>query len=276
MFFKIIKQNKVGLLTTFGKYKKTLTPGINFYVPLVQQINLVSTETMDLKENINIRTKDDVLAKLGVGVIYNIKDPVTFFFKVEDSKSILSGLLNRDVRTLVPSYTLEKLMSAREELQSNIGEKMSESMDKYGIGIQEVFISDIHIGEKLSEAMEMVLTAKKHRDAAVDEAEANKVRLVKEAEANRDRMELQGEGIAKMRQRIAEGYEEAVSQMAKALQVSPKDAMTFILNSMLMDSYKDLATSKNAKTIFYPTSIRDSPFVWNENQKSVDPSSKNE
>lgn len=268
-FFKIIRPDQCVVVTTLGKYSGTYGPGLKFYIPMIQRLKRLSTLIKTHKSEITIRTQDDVIVTLKLDVNWNMNkdDAETFLFKVDDSVVILDGFINDETRTLVKDYNLERLMNAREELKSVIQRSLSERTSEYGIRVKSVILTDIHIPKALSDAMASITTTKKEMEASRNKAEMEKIFTTKNAEAHRDQMILQGEGIAGMRQKIIDGYEHSIVEMSNRLGVDPKHVMEFITNTMMLDAYKELAKSTGSKTVFFPTTIKDPPFVWNSAMK---------
>lgn len=158
---KFIRENHVGRVTTFGKYTRTMDPGLNYYIPIVQRVQTVSLQTFNANQKINVRTKDNAFATLDVNVTYKVSNPFVYIYQVANPLQIMHGLIEQHLRA-------------------------------------------------------------------------------------------------------------GVETMTSKLGVDSKTAMDFILNSMLMDSYKELTAGNNSKTIFYPTSMKDSPFVWNTGRNSLE------
>jgi regulator of protease activity HflC (stomatin/prohibitin superfamily) len=270
-FFSIIRQDKCAVVTTFGKYSRTVAPGLMFYIPLIQRVTKLSTQVKTHSGSIHVRTNDQVMVTLKIDVNWRMPTETAsvFLFNVDNNEKILDSFLNDESRTLVKTYELDSLMWAREELKSVICNKLAERTKDYGFHINEVIITDIIIPKELSDAMSAISTSLKQREAAVHYGEAEKVKIVKRAEADRAQMILQGEGIAGMRQKITEGYESSITGMAQRMGVSPEKLMEFVMNTMMLDAYKDLAQSKNTKMVFFPTSIKDAPFVYNDTIKEL-------
>ncbi|AVK76773.1 SPFH like incomplete domain containing protein [Pandoravirus macleodensis] len=99
--------------------------------------------------------------------------------------------------------------------------------------------------------MNDINAAARQRMAALDRAEADKLRIVKEAEAEADRKRLQGEGIAAMRKAMLSGYEEGITGLARSLGLSAHEAMVATMVTQYIDAMEKLAASSNAKTILY-------------------------
>jgi regulator of protease activity HflC (stomatin/prohibitin superfamily) len=84
--------------------------------------------------------------------------------------------------------------------------------------------------------MNEINASKRNREAALNEAEANKMRMIKEAEADAERKRLQGEGIAMLRNAIIKGYEQGIADMSAKLSITPKEAMTVTLVTQYIDA----------------------------------------
>ena len=126
-------------------------------------------------------------------------------------------------------------------------------MQQYGYKIVKTLITDITPDEVVKVSMNRINAAMRDKEAAVQEAEAEKITIVKRAEAEADSKRLSGEGIAQQRLEIVRGFKESVEDFQKALQdVDPQEIMQFVLMTQYFDTLTAIGSNSTNSTIMVP------------------------
>ena len=126
-------------------------------------------------------------------------------------------------------------------------------MEQYGYKIVKTLITDITPDEVVKTSMNRINAAMRDKEAAVQEAEAEKITIVKRAEAEADSKRLSGEGIAQQRLEIVRGFKESVEDFQKALQdVDPQEIMQFVLMTQYFDTLTAIGSNSTNSTIMVP------------------------
>lgn len=250
--FKFIPTAHTGIRQTFGKYSKSCSPGLNFYIPFVHKISLVSNMVSNEEFHLKVKTKDNVFTKLNIGVQLKIKndDAVKAFFSLDNPNEQISTYVQNVVRSKVPTMKLDELFESQGDIGESVRMELEEKMSGYGFTIIDTLVNDIEPAKEVADAMNKINASDRLKDAAKNEADAEYIRKVREAEADRDRKILQGEGISGQRLAILKGYEEGVEQMATNLGLSAKEIVEFVLETQRFDMLENIGTSENAKTVF--------------------------
>ncbi len=256
--FKFIETSQTGILSTFGKFTKIRKPGLNFYIPIAQHIQVVSNQLREQTYTFEVKTKDDVFANLIIALQYRIKEENTdkYYYSMTDPKGQMGSYIENIIRVTVPTMTLDELFESQNEISQNIVNNVSNKMEQNGITIENTLIKNIDPDAKVKESMNKINAAKRLRFAATEEAEADYIKKVREAEADRDRKILQGQGISGQRKAILDGYKESVNGMATSLGVSSSDIIQFVLKTQHLDMLEIIGKSNNAKTIFVDHNIQ--------------------
>ena len=117
------------------------------------------------------------------------------------------------------------------------------------------YITDIDPNAKVKEAMNHINAAKRDREAAIEEGEAEKIKIIKEAEAEAESKRLSGEGIAQQRIEIVRGFKESVDDFKKSLDtVTHEEIMQFVLMTQYFDTIKDIGANSKNSSILMPHS----------------------
>ena len=158
-----------------------------------------------------------------------------------------------EVRAEVPKLKLDDVFSKKEDIAIAVRDNISEQMEQYGYKIVKTLITDIAPDEMVKVSMNRINAAMRDKEAAVQEAEAEKITIVKRAEAEADSKRLSGEGIAQQRLEIVRGFKESVEDFQKALQdVDPQEIMQFVLMTQYFDTLTAIGSNSTNNTIMVP------------------------
>jgi regulator of protease activity HflC (stomatin/prohibitin superfamily) len=128
-------------------------------------------------------------------------------------------------------------------------------MDDYGYLIVKALITDIDPDAHVKESMNRINAAKRDKEAAMEEAEAAKIRVVKAAEADAESKRLSGEGIAKQRLEIVRGFKESVEDFQKSLKtITHEEVMQFVLMTQYFDTLNSIGANGKNSSILIPHS----------------------
>lgn len=248
-----VKTSTTGVVQTFGKFTKTVKPGLNWYVPVLQKITPVSNRLQQSTFNLEVKTKDNVFARLSIAVQYKIhpENSEKAFFSLDDPVGQIDAYIDNVVRSKVPSMPLDGLFESQDDICQSVSTSLCEKMERYGYTIENTLVTNIEPSRDVKEAMNRINATERMKAAAKNEADADYITRVRQAEADRDRKVLQGEGMSGQRLAILRGYETGVNQMANNLGITPKEIIDFVLKTQHLDTVEAISRSKNAKTIFY-------------------------
>ena len=151
------------------------------------------------------------------------------------------------------AFSSDDVFSKKEDIAIAVRDNISEQMEQYGYKIVKTLITDITPDEMVKVSMNRINAAMRDKEAAVQEAEAEKITIVKRAEAEADSKRLSGEGIAQQRLEIVRGFKESVEDFQKALQdVDPQEIMQFVLMTQYFDTLTAIGSNSTNNTIMVP------------------------
>jgi regulator of protease activity HflC (stomatin/prohibitin superfamily) len=252
MVIKFISTSCTGVFQTFGKFSKTVKPGIKFYIPFLQRIDIVSNRLNQNEFYFEAKTKDNVFTNLDISIQYKIKpeNTETAFYSLYNYKKQIKSFVKNVIRSTVPKLTIEEIFNKQDDIALAVKEKLSNKMEGHGYTIEDVLVNDIIPDEKVKKSMNEIKSAQQLQIAATHVAQAEYIKKVKDAEADRDRKILQGEGISGQRTAILKGYEESIETFSKKLQVTPSELIKFVTDVQHLDTLQIIGKSNNAKTLF--------------------------
>lgn len=251
--FKIIPQNHVGIVEFLGKYEKTASSGLNIIVPVLErvvvQINLAVRNFLFEVETVS---KDKVNVHLKANLIYAIRadSSIKYWYELSDPKQTIASFVENYVRSFVATQTHEELLERREEIANYLVEHLKERFLTWGIDIHGFQVMDIVFPIEITNAMSQVVASQRLREAALNQAEGQKIRVVKEAEAEKESRILLGEGVAGERQAIIDGLKRSIDDMKGIDGLNTREVMNLIVMSQYFDTVKAIGMSPNAKVMF--------------------------
>jgi membrane protease subunit HflK len=187
-----IDEQQRGVVLTLGEYNRTLEPGLQFIMPLietVEQVNVTSVRNASLKEL--MLTQDENVVEVAMEVQYRVVDPVSFSLRVENPEQSLAHAAESALRHEVGSTKMDPILtSGRTILAANVETRLQKYMTKYdtGIEIAKVNIKEAAAPSQLQAAFDDVIKAQQDRERYTSEADAYANSVVPEARGKAQRM----------------------------------------------------------------------------------------
>lgn len=256
-WFTVDTQN-VAVIQRFGKYVRCCQSGLNFKLPIIEQVAgwLTYRRQQSLLE-VETKTEDNVFVKIHVVVQYSIipKREYDAFYALQDTVGQIKAYVFDAVRARVPRMTLDKAFEAKDEIAHAVEHELSEAMASFGYRIEKALVTDINPDEKVKHSMNEINAAQRLRVAASENAQAAYIMKVKEAEAEAESKKLQGKGIADQRKAIIEGLKTSVHDFKEAVEGSTaKDIMTLVLMTQYFDTLHAIGAQSKTNTLIVPHS----------------------
>lgn len=260
-----VQQGTVAVITIFGKYRRVLRPGLNFRIPLIEQIfKRISYQNRSIELKFQAITQDQANVNFSAMLLYSVLNEEnetiqSVAFKFVDERSFMQALI-RSVEGAVRAYVATKkqseILQLRTEIIFNVKEQLDKQLEGWGYHLLDLQLNDIAFDEAIMRSMAQVVASNNLKAAAENEgqallitktkaaeAEGNAIKI--SAEAERQAAQLRGQGVALFREEVARGMAVA----AKEMQAANLDA-SFILFSMWTDAIKHFAENGNGNIIF--------------------------
>ncbi len=240
---KIIRQGDQAIVERLGSYKRTLKPGLNFVLPLLDKIvcEYTAGEQYTDVEPTEAITSDGSPVNADAVVYWRVVDLKVAYYDIEDVEGAIKTLVLTTLRSAIGLMKLEKTFSSREEINRNMLLELDKVTETWGVKITRVEVKSITPTPKILEALELESAARSKRQAVEMEAEGRKQAAISEAEGKRRASEVEAEGTLAYVQKIAE-----------ALQGHPnaREIMQFLVTKGYIDSNFKLSESSNSKVVF--------------------------
>lgn len=253
-----VKQQSVAIIERFGKFHKFSTAGLNFKIPLIDHIaGRVNLRIQQLDVRVETKTKDNVFVFVVVSVQYYVLPTKTVdaFYKLQNAQAQITSFVFDTVRARVPSMILDDLFERKDDIAQAVKAELDSVMDDFGYGIVKALVTDIDPDANVKQSMNEINASQRLREAAIQQAEADKIRVVKAAEGEAESKALQGQGIANQRKAIIEGLKESVESFNKTIDgTNAEDVMNLVLMTQYFDTLKEIGLSGKTNTILIPHS----------------------
>ena len=271
----IIPQSETRIIERLGKYHATLSPGINFIIPFIDQPKsmiamhrgrYVATTDIDLREQVydfdkqNVITKDNVQTQINALLYFQIVDPFKAVYEINNLPNAIEKLTQTTLRNIIGELELDQTLTSRDTINTKLRAVLDDATNKWGIKVNRVELQDITPPESVLQAMEKqmqaernkratILTSEGEKQAVILKSEADKTAVINRAEANKQQKILQAEGEAQARIRKAEAEAVAIQKIADALGDRTNPA-NYLLAQKYIQMMQQLAEGDKTKTVY--------------------------
>src|SRR3954468_11929477 len=263
--FVSVKQGTIVVITVFGKYRRILTPGLNFKLPFIENIySKISIQNRSVELEFQAVTFDQANVYFKAMLLYSVLDQQeetikNVAFKFVDDRNLMQALV-RTVEGSIRAYVATKRQSdvliLRREIVEHVKEQLDVILEGWGYHLQDLQLNDITFDEVIMKSMSQVVASNNLKAAAENEGQALLITKTKAAEAEgnaikisaqaeREAAQLRGQGIALFREEVARGMTVAAKEMAGANMDT-----SVILFTMWTDAVKHFAEYGKGNTIF--------------------------
>lgn len=261
MSVKAVPQGMEYTVERFGRYTRTLRPGLNIIVPVMDRVGAkmnVMESVLDVEEQ-EVITKDNAMVKANGIVFFQILDAAKAAYEVTDLKNAMLNLAMTNLRTVMGSMDLDELLSQRDQINARLLHVIDDATTAWGVKVTRVEIKDIEPPRDIVEAMARQMKAEREKRANILEAEGLRQAEILKAEGQKQAIILAAEGRreaafrdAEAREREAEAEAQATEKVSKAITEGNMQAINYFVAQRYMDVLKGFANSPNQKILFMP------------------------
>ena len=248
----------------FGRYYKTLSPGLGLIVPYIDSVGRklnVMEQVMDVPSQ-EIITKDNATVTVDGVAFYQVLDARRAAYEISDLQSALRNIVMTNVRTVMGSMDLDQLLSHRDEINARLLAVIDAASEPWGIKVTRVEIKDIVPPKNLVEAMGRQMKAEREKRAVILEAEGMRQSDITRAEGRKAALVLEAEGRRDAAFRAAEAVERTAEAEATATRVISEAttngdvvAVNFLIAEKYIAALHALAQSPNQKLVIVPMEL---------------------
>jgi regulator of protease activity HflC (stomatin/prohibitin superfamily) len=183
---RIIQQYETGVVFQLGRYSRTLLPGLNLIIPLIEYARVVDMRvlTNDIPKQLAI-TKDNVPVSINGVVYFQVTDAQAAVIKVQNYLYAVSQYAQAALRDVVGGMTFDDLLAERQKIGDEIEAIIQKQAESWGIKVTAIKLLDVDVPEELKKMMSRQASAEREKRANITKAEGDKLAAVNLAEAAR-------------------------------------------------------------------------------------------
>lgn len=257
---RIVTPNTVMTVEFLGKYNRTLRPWLHFIVPFIEWTRKQTLYRRNFPVEVDGITDDNVTARIWLNVIYYVEDDSVdtkdgnifkSIYNIDDPRTMMRSTIDEQLRAMIVSFTHKNIFEKREEIWQNIESRLREKLSTFGYRLDSIQVRDISLEWSVMAAMNKVVETEKLKEAALNEAEAEKIMKVKEAEAEKESKILLWEGMAGQRMKIAEWFKESVDLIKQTdNSLNAEKVLDFLLDSSRIETLWNIGSQQNSKLVY--------------------------
>jgi regulator of protease activity HflC (stomatin/prohibitin superfamily) len=216
---RIVPQARAAVVERFGRYQRTLLPGLGLVVPFIDRVRPL----IDLREQVvtfqpaGVITGDNVGIQIDSVLYFTITDAKSVSYEVANPLQAIEQLTVTTLRNVIGGLTLEQTLTSRDEINAQLRTVLDEATGKWGIRVNRVEVKAIDPPATIQEAMEKQMRAERDRRAAILTAEGSKQSQILNAEGEKQAAVLRAEGQRTAAILRAEGEAKAIDTVFKAI-----------------------------------------------------------
>lgn len=282
----IVQQAEVVIVERLGKFDRVLESGFNFIIPVIEApraidwkvtqkgfdgstYSIIQKRTkIDMREAVydfprqNVITKDNVSISINALLYFQIIDPKSAVYEIQNLPDAIEKLTQTNLRNLVGQLDLDESLVSRDKINHELRAILDDATNKWGVKVNRVELQDIIPPSDIQSAMEKQMKAERDRRAAILEAEGLKKSAVlkaegeKEAAINRAEGEkqaniLKAEGVAQARILEADGEKEAIVRIINAL-ADKGQPDKYLIAMKYLETMQSITSGQDNKVVYMP------------------------
>lgn len=282
----IVQQAEVVVVERLGKFEKILQSGLNYIIPILEAPRSIYWKTtqrgidgmnysyikerskIDLRESVydfprqNVITKDNVSIAINALLYFQIVDPKSAVYEIQNLPEAIEKLTQTTLRNLVGQLDLQETLVSRDKINGELRAILDEATNKWGVKVNRVELQDIEPPVDIQEAMNkqmkaerekraMILEAEGLKEAAIRKAEGQKEAAIRAAEGEKQSEILTAEGVAQARVIEADAEKVAIERITEAFE-SKGQPDKYLIAMKYLETMQTITSGENNKIVYMP------------------------
>jgi regulator of protease activity HflC (stomatin/prohibitin superfamily) len=258
---KTVPQGSNWTIERFGRYTRSLPPGLHLIVPFIDVIG----RKMNMQENVldipaqKVITKDNATVQVDAVAFYQVVDAARAAYEVQNLHLAMTNLALTNIRSVMGNMALDEVLSKRNEINDTLLIVIDQATNPWGVKVLRVELKDIAPPDDIVVAMGRQMKAEREKRATILEAEGVRESSIQRAQGEKQSAILIAEGRreaafreAEARERQAEAEAKATTVVAQAIAGNGTQAINYFLGTKYVEALAKMGSSNNAKMFFLP------------------------
>lgn len=281
----IVHHAEVMIIERFGKYERTLKPGLHWITPFIENPRIINwrclmvqnnsskakvvsnvSDRIDMREHVidfgkqNVITKDTVQIKIDALIYFRVSDPRLAVFRISNLPDAVELLTQSTLRNIIAHMTLDDTFSSREKINSELLAKIQLDTERWGVTITRVEIFNISPPSDITQSMQLQIKAERDRRSAVLKADGERLasiiqshgraaKLILEAEGERTSDVKLAHGSATSKLLIAQAQAECLNYISKVVSEHGVRAVDYLTAIQYLNSLRSVTMGKKKNSV---------------------------
>jgi regulator of protease activity HflC (stomatin/prohibitin superfamily) len=222
---RVIPQARAGVVERFGRYSRTLTPGLTIVIPFIDRVRPL----LDLREQAvsfepqPVITEDNLVVNIDTVIYFQVTDPKSATYEIANPVNAIDLLTVTTLRNVIGGMTLEQTLTSRETINDQLRGILDEATGKWGIRVHRVELKSVDPPPSIKDTMEKQMRADREKRAAILQAEGIKQAQILTAEGEKQSAILKAEGQKQAAILASEGQSQAIETVFAAIHAGNPD-----------------------------------------------------
>ncbi len=258
---KIVPQGFNYTVENFGRYTRTLTPGLHILIPVMERVGHhvnVKEQVIDIPSQ-DVITRDNAMVSVDGVAFFQVLSAAKSAYEVDNLENATVNLTMTNIRTVMGSMDLDELLSNRDHINAQLLQVVDAATESWGVKVTRIEIKDIEPPRDLVDSMARQMKAEREKRAQILEAEGLRAAAILQAEGEKQAVVLEAEGRreaafkdAEAREREAQAEARATQMVSDAIAAGNMQAINYFVANNYVKALESLAKAPNQKVIMMP------------------------